>query len=376
MEEKNKDNVCDEYLTVDVAVRDMVMENVGMTKDMVLEVRQDRAFERTPEYMTPEDMVVDDHAPTDYQLQRVVTVVPILADRFPHNIMTYKKWRMNGFDIVFVTTKDQEENIASIIEEHDPPLKASLHIYNPAAPPNAGIAKNEAYTILKTYLSQPMFMFAALLDDTVDDIIDTRRAVSIMTSPGEFCKAVKRFAEESPVFGGTVAAKRHPQQCQWMGVVPVKGGFLQQAVIFSCKGTPTLRNHFRDTDEYVKKMCRLSYREVPFGEDVAFQISLYQQGVLYDMKSVQFWGIGVTRIKHKSATKRPFSEMSTATKEAIKKMMIYLRDKGALKVDPQTNELTGERVILGGPVRIYIKGGKGERPWREAYNYTFPQVPN
>ena len=140
-----------------------------------------------------------------------------------------------------MSTAEQGDTIASITQQYNPQLKASLYTYNPqwkaslykykpAAPPNAGIAKNEAYTILKTYLSQPTFMFAA----------DTRRAVS------EFSKAVRRFAVESPAFGGTVAAKRHPQRCQWMGAVhvPVKGGFLQQAVIFSCKGTPTSSNHF------------------------------------------------------------------------------------------------------------------------------------
>ena len=65
--------------------------------------------------------------------------------------------------------------------------------------------------------------------------------------------------------------------------------------------------------------------------------------------------------------------MSAATKEGIKK---YLHDQGALKVDPLTNKLTGEQVIPGGRVRIYSKGGKRERPWRDTYNYTFPQIPN
>ena len=367
-----------EHVTMDVA-----MEDADMTKDVAVEATEDRDKPEhvtprdKPEHVTPQDKVVEDHAPKSHQLQKVMIVVPILPDRFQYNIKTYMKWRINGFDIVFVTTKDQEETISSIIEKHDPRLKDSLltYMYDPAVSPNAGIAKNEAYGILKKYLSRPSFMFAALLDDTVDDIFETG-AVSIMTSPAKFCRAVKIFAEESPVFGCTVAANRHPQRCQQVGVVPVKGAFLQQALIFSCRGTPTLRNHFQDMDEYITKMCGLSYRKVPFGEDVAFQISLYQQGVLYERKSAQFWGLGVSRIKHKSATKRPFNEMSAATKEVIKKMMIYLSDRDALKVDPLTNELTGVRVIPGGPVRIYIKGGEGERPWRDAYNYSFPQIPN
>ena len=68
--------------------------------------------------------------------------------------------------------------------------------------------------------------------------------------------------------------------------------------------------------------------------------------------------------------------MSDTTKEAMKEIMIYLRDRDALKVDPLSYELTGVRVIPGGIVRFYIKGGKGERQWREAYNYIFPQIPN
>ena len=56
----------------------------------------------------------------------------------------------------------------------------------------------------------------------------------------------------------------------------------------------------------------------------------------------------------------------------MKDMMIYLREQGVLKIDTMTNKLTGLRVIPGGPVRIRIKGGKGERSWRDAFNYTFP----
>ena len=63
--------------------------------------------------------------------------------------------------------------------------------------------------------------------------------------------------------------------------------------------------------------------------------------------------------------------MPDTTKEEVKDM-IYLREQGALRIDPITNELTGVRVIPGGPVRLHIKVGKGERPWRDAFNHTFP----
>ena len=336
------------------------------TADIAMEVAED----------TPEDDIVvhknmEANASEDHV--RVAVVVPVMAQRFRHNITTYQTWRRNGFDMVLVVTEGKEKSVVNIIEQKDPQLKTSLHIYTRETV-NAGIAKDETYKILKRYLGQPNFMFAVLMDDSVDDIIDTRRGVSIMSNPGEFCRTVKGFAELSPVFGGTVAAKRHPQRCQQEGTVPVRAGFLQQAVIFSCQGTPTLSNHFQTTGEYVTKMCRLSYRDVPFGEDVAFQISLYQHGVLRRKKSAQFWGIGVSRIKHKSATKRPFLEIPENTKKAIKDMIIYLRDQGALKIDPMTNKLTGVRVIPGRPVRLRIKSSKRERPWRDAFNYTFPDI--
>ena len=349
----------------------MLKANKTAKQEMTTPCKEEIAMELAED--TPEDTDMDDRAAGYHtSVQRVAIVVPIMAQRFRHNITTYQRWRRNGFDMVLVVTQGQAKSVANIIEQHDPQLKTSLHTYTRATPPNAGIAKNEAYKILKRYLNKRNVMFAALIDDTVDDIIDTKRGVSIMSNTGEFCRAVKGFAELSPVFGGTVAAKRHPQRCQQEGAVPVSAGFLQQAVIFSCCGTPTLSNHFQTTEEYVMKMCRLSYRNVPFGEDVAFQISLYQHGVLRGNESAQFWGLGVSRISHESATKRPFHQMPDTTKEEVKDMMIYLREQGVLKIDPMTNNLTGVRVIPGGCVRIRIKGGKGERPWRDAFNHTFP----
>ena len=313
------------------------------------------------------------HAHLHHHLPRVAVVLPIMAERLPNNITTYKNWIMNGFDIIFVFTEDQKTTVTSILDQHDLNLKASikLHTYTPSSRPNAGIAKDAAYRLLTTYLDRSDFMYAALLDDTVNDIFDTCSGLSIMTSPTEFCGVVERYAIESPVFGGTVAANRHPQRCHQKGVNRVKGGFIQQAVVFSCCGTPTLSNHFRDTNEYVSKMQELQYRQVPFGEDVCFQISLYENGVLYENKSAQFWGIGVSRIKHKSATKRPFEEMEDTTKEELTEMMLHLRDQDVLITNRKTKILTGIRVIPGGPVRIRIKGKPGERPWREAYKYAF-----
>ena len=313
------------------------------------------------------------HAHLHHHLSRVAVVVPIMAERLPSNITTYKNWIINGFDIVFVFTEDQETTVTSILDQHDPGLKASikLHTYTLSSHPNAGIAKDAAYRLLTTYLDRSDFTYAILLDDAVNDIFDTCSGESIMTSPTEFCRAVERYAKESPVFGGTVAANRHPQRCRQEGVNRVKGGFIQQAVVFSCRGTSTLSNHFRDTNEYVSKMQGLRYRHVPFGEDVCFQISLYENGVLYENKSAQFWGIGVSRIKHKSATKRPFEEMEDTTKEELTEMMLYLRDQDVLINNGKTRTLTGIRVIPGGPVRIRIKGKPRERPWREAYKYAF-----
>ena len=93
---------------------------------------------------------------------------------------------------------------------------------------------------------------------------------------------------------------------------------MQQALIFSCRGTPTLKEHFKDVDDYVAKMRELSYRKVPFGEDVAFQltVSLYEHGVLSKEKSPQFKGIGSSRIPHKSSTKPPFDQLGVATRGA------------------------------------------------------------
>ena len=307
-----------------------------------------------------------------HHLPRVAVVVPIMADRLPSNTATYKNWIMNGFDIIFVFTEDQETTVMSVLEQHDPNLKASikLHTYTRSSRPNAGIAKDAAYRLLTKYLDRSDFMYAILLDDTVNNIFNTCSEVSIMTSPTEFCRVVERYATESTVFGGTVAANRHPQRCHQEGVNRVKGGFIQQAVVFSCRGTPTLSNHFRDTNEYVSKMQGLRYRHVPFGEDVCFQISLYENGVLVEKKSAQFWGIGVSRNEHKSATKQPFEEMEDTTKEKLKEMILYLRDQDILITNRKTKILTGIRVIPGGPVCIHIKGKLGERPWRDAYNYA------
>jgi ribosomal protein L29 len=252
--------------------------------------------------------------------------------------------------------------------------------YKTISPPNAGIAKREAYSILQRYIKDPNFQFALLLDDTVNKIINTHTEKSIMITPTEFYHAVKKFAQESPIFGGTVAYKRHPKQCKQKGIAMVKGSFLQQALIFSCRGTPTLEKHFKDVDEYIAKMGRLSYRRVPFGEDVAFQVSLYEHGVLSRKKSPQFWGIGILRIPHESSTKPSLNldQLKKKTKELedkikeleeLKDMLIYLDMQNALSVNPKTNELRGVKVIPRGRIRIRIKGSKGERPWKEAFYY-------
>ena len=304
---------------------------------------------------------------------RIAIIIPIMAIRFQYIIATYSRWRRNGFDIVLVFNKDEEGAITKILQQHaDMMTSFEMHPYTTSIPPNAGIAKNEAYRILQQYLNLPNFKFAILLDDTVDDIINTGSGKSIMTDPFEFYHAVIRFAEESPIFGGTVAAKRHPDPCKQEGTIRVDGGFLQQAVIFSCRGTPTLTKHFQDIHDYVIKMRRLSYRKVPFGEDVSFQVALYEHGLLPQRKSVQFWGLGITRIKHISATKRQFDQLDDAAKEALKDMLIYLQEQGTLTINPYTNELSGVKVIPGGRVRIPIRGRKGERPWKEVYRYTFP----
>ena len=219
-------------------------------------------------------------------------------------------------------------------------------------------------------------MFAALLDDTVTDLKDTKRSVSIMTSPLEFCKSVKSLAEVSAVFGGTVAASRYPKQCQKSAVVTVTGGFLQQALIFSCKGTETLKHHFENVQEYITKMNKLYYRGVPFGEDIAFQILMYTKGVLRHKKSAQFWRLGVYRMRHKSATKRKYKDLKKSKKEmkAIKALLKYLRSQDALVIGQRTKELTGIRVIPGGSVRIRVKGVNGGRPWSDCYNNLVVQA--
>jgi hypothetical protein len=311
-----------------------------------------------------------DHEEPHHQ---IAIVIPIIGNRLQHNIATYGHWRGNGFDVVLVFDKDEEGAVTNILHQHPDMMTSSvMHPYTTSIPPNAGIAKHNAYgIILKQYLDRPNFQFALLLDDTVNDIVNTRTGTSIMTTPTEFYHAVIRFAEESPVFGGTVAPERHPEECKQEGIATVKGSFLQQALIFSCRGTPTLKKNI-EADDYIAKMGRLSYRQVPFGEDVAFQVSLYEHGVLSKEKSPQFWGIGVSRIHHISSTKPSFDQLEFVIKEELKKMLIYLKKQNALSVDPQTNELRGVKVIPHGPKRISITGSKGERPWKEAFNYTFP----
>ena len=87
-------------------------------------------------------------------------------------------------------------------------------------------------------------------------------------------------------------------------------------------------------------MRRLRYRCVPVGEDVSFQIALYEHGVL-PRRSAQFWGLGISCIKYVSATKRPFNQLDDAAKKALKGMMIYLKRQGALSINPDTRELRG-----------------------------------
>ena len=302
---------------------------------------------------------------------QISIIIPIMANRLLYIVDTYSRWRRTGFDIQMVFSKDEEEAITSILQQHAPDISFVLHPYMTSTPPNAGIAKNEAYRVLQRYLDQPNFKFALLLDDTVNDIIDTCTGKSIMTNPTEFHHAVIRFAQESPVFGGTVAYKRHPEECKQEGIATVNGGFLQQALIYSCRGTPALTKHFQDIDDYVMKMRRLYYRRVPFGEDVSFQVALYEHEVLSKRKSPQFWGLGISRMQHKSTTKRPFDQLDDKAKEALKDMLIYLNEQKALSINPRTNELRGVKVIPQGRIHIPIKGNKGERPWREAFKYTF-----
>ena len=313
-----------------------------------------------------------------------------MVERLQRNISKYGCWKSNGFDIVLVYNNDEEaaatnekETVTNILKQYASDTKISFetHPYESRIPPNAGIAKHEAYCILKQYLDRPDFQFALLLDDTVEEIFNTCPKKSIMTTPTEFYHAVKKFAVESPIFGGTVAYKRHKkrrkkigikrnkQRCKKGGLKRIEGAFLQQALIFSCRGTPTLKEHFKDVDEYVAKMEKLSYRKVPFGEDVAFQLSLYEHGLLLKEKSPQFKGIGSSRIDHKSSTKP--DKLDGDNKEEMRKMLIYLDEQNALITNPK-GELIGVSIIPGGPKRIPIEGEEGERPWREAFNDTFP----
>ena len=290
------------------------------------------------------------------EAKRVVIVVPIMAERLDNNINTYSTWSKNGFDIHLAFIKDEEKKVTNIVKQQSSSLM--LHPYVPSTRPNAGIAKNAAFGILQGYLGRSDFMYALLFDDTVNDIIDTHTGNSCMSSLDDFCRIVQPLAEKSPVFGGTVAPKRHPGKCD--GVV--KGGFLQQVIIFSCKGAPSLSNHFEDTDKYVERMGEMSYKSVPFGEDVSFQVGLYENEILHKGQSVQFWGIAISHLKHISATKKPFDQMDDKAKEALKDIMIYLKEQNALSVNRHTNELRGVKVVPGGPVRIRIRGREGERP--------------
>ena len=317
---------------------------------------------------------------------RIGIIIPIMAKRLQHTIATYSHWRMNGFDIVLIFNENEEKEIRKILCKLPKCVRGSfvMHSYTTRIPPNAGIAKHEAYNIVKEYLNRPDFQFVLLLDDTLKDIVDTCTGKSIMITPTTFYRTVEKFAIESPIFGGTVAyerfkkrhkkggIKRNKQRCKKEGLKRVKGAFLQQALIFSCRGTMTLK---MNVDKYIAKMRALSYRKVPFGEDIAFQVSLYEKKVLSKVKSPQFWGIGILRIPHKSSTKPAFDQLEDSTKEEIKQMLIYLDEQNALSTNPK-DELMGVRVIPGGPIRIPITGREGERPWREAFNDTFNAANN
>ena len=89
-----------------------------------------------------------------------------------------------------------------------------------------------------------------------------------------------KFAAKSQVVGGAVGYNRHPDKCVQYGVAQIERAFLQQALVFSCRGISTLTKHFENADDYIAKMRRLSYRKVPFGEDISFQVALYKNGVL------------------------------------------------------------------------------------------------
>ena len=306
--------------------------------------------------------------------QQIPIVIPVMAHRLPRMLSTYCCWRSNGFVIVLVFKEDERKEIITKLQQHGP---FELHSYK-SNPSNAGIAKKAAYDyILQNYVNDPRVVFALLLDDTVNKIVNTCTGKSIMTNPTEFYNTTIKFAQISPVFGGTVAYKRHPEKCTQSGINRVKGAFLQQALVFSCRGAPTLTKHFTNVEEYVMKMRRLSYRSVPFGEDVSFQIALYEHGIIISKgESAQFWGLGVSRntINHKSATKPSFNQLDDKVKKALKDMMIYLKEQGALSINRYTKKLTGVKVIPGGRIRIRIRGRVGERPWSAAFDYTFPET--
>ena len=313
---------------------------------------------------------------------QIAIIIPIMKERLPCTIAKYGHWRKSSFDVVLVYNRAEEGAVTEILDQYASDTKISFvtHPCTTRIPPNAGIAKHEAYSILKEYLDRPDFQFALLLDDTVEDIFNTCPQKSIMTTPTEFYRAVEKFAIESPVFGGTVAynrnkkrhkkigIKRNKQRCKKGELKRIEGAFLQQALIFSCRGTPTLKKHFKDVDEYVAKMEKLSYRKVPFGEDIAFQVSLHEHGLLSKEKSPQFKGIGSKRIAHRSSTKP--DKLDGDIKEEMRKTLIYLDEQNALITNPK-GELMGLSVIPGGPQRITIEGKEGERPWREAFNDTF-----
>ena len=211
---------------------------------------------------------------------RIAIIIPIMAKQLQHNIANYDLWRRSSFDVVLVFNKHEEGAVTNILHQYAPDMATPsiMHPYTTRISPNAGIAKHKAYSILKQHLNRSNFQFALLLDDTVNDIINTHTEESIITTPNKFYSAVKRLAEVSPIFGGTVAYKRHPKSAS-------KKELLQLRPV-SCNKhlssrTPTLEKHFEDVDdEYIAKNRELSYRKVLFGEDIAFQVSLYEHGLL------------------------------------------------------------------------------------------------
>ena len=156
---------------------------------------------------------------------QIAIIIPIMAKRLQHNITNYGRWRRNGFDVVLVFNKHEKRAVTNILKQYasDTKITFATHPYTTSIFPNAGIAKHKAYCILKKYLHRTDFQFALLLDDTVNNIVNTCTEESIMTTPNKFYDAVKRLAEESPIFGGTVAYKRHPKKCKQEGITTVNG---------------------------------------------------------------------------------------------------------------------------------------------------------